>query len=117
MADRWSDMLDELSRQRAEVARVGDALRTLTAHAVSPDRLVSVTVDARGLLVDLGIDQRAMRRLRADQLSEQITVLVRDADRQLTDRRNQILAAAVQPVPDYADVRLCGDGPTEASDD
>lgn len=117
MADRWSDMLDELSRQRAEVARVGDALRTLTAHAVSPDRLVSVTVDARGLLVDLVIDQRAMRRLRADQLSEQITTLVRDADRQLTNRRNQILAAAVQPVPDYADVRLCGDGPAGASDD
>ncbi len=77
----------------------------------------TVTVDARGLLVDLGIDQRAMRRLRADQLSEQITTLVRDADRQLTDRRNQILNAAVQPVPDYADVRLCGDGPAGASDD
>ena len=112
MTDRWSDMLEELSRQRTELARVGDALSGLTAHAVSADRLVSVTVDARGLLVDLTIDPRAMRRHRAEQLSAQITELVTDADRQLHGQRNQILAAAVQPSPDYVDVRSEHGDPT-----
>ncbi|MGC4963906.1 YbaB/EbfC family nucleoid-associated protein [Gordonia sp. DT218] len=106
MADRWSAMLDELSRQRSELTRVGEAMAGLTAHAVSIDRLVSVTVDARGMLLDLTIDPRAMRRLRAEQLSAQITTLVAEADQRLHDQRNQIYTAAVQPTPDYSDVRV-----------
>ncbi|MEE3850697.1 YbaB/EbfC family nucleoid-associated protein [Gordonia sp. LSe1-13] len=105
MSDRWSVMLDELARQRAELSRVGDAISGLTARATSTDRLVSVTVDARGLLVDLTIDPRAMRRYRAEQLSAQVTTLVAEADQRLHDQRNQILSAAVQPSPDYTDLR------------
>ncbi|MFW0784647.1 YbaB/EbfC family nucleoid-associated protein [Gordonia sp. CPCC 206044] len=105
MADRWSAMLDELARQRAELTRVGDAVGRLTARAVSPDRLVAVTVDARGLLVDLTIEPAALRRHRSDQLADLITGLVRDADDRLRRQRNQVLAAAVQPSPDYVDVR------------
>ncbi|MXP22498.1 YbaB/EbfC family DNA-binding protein [Gordonia sp. HNM0687] len=98
-------MLDELDRQRAELTRVGEAVARVTAHATSADKLVSVTVDARGLLVDLSIDPRAMRRYRAEQLSAQITTLVAEADQRLHHQRNQILSAAVQPSPDYADIR------------
>lgn len=105
MSDRWSAMLDELERQRAELTRVGDAVARVTAHATSADKLVSVTVDARGLLVDLSIDPRALRRYRAEQLSGQITTLVAEADQRLHDQRNQILSAAVQPSPDYVDIR------------
>ncbi|AZG44022.1 YbaB/EbfC family nucleoid-associated protein [Gordonia insulae] len=106
MVDRWSDMLDELSRQRSELTRVGETMARLSARAVSADRLVAVTVDARGRLVDLTIDPRALRRYRAEQLSAQITALTTEADQQIRDKRNQILAAAVQPSPDYADVRV-----------
>ncbi|WP_324290138.1 YbaB/EbfC family nucleoid-associated protein [Gordonia sp. SL306] len=117
MADRWSAMLEELSRQRSELTRVGEAMAGLTARAVSTDRLVSVTVDARGLLHDLTIDPRAMRRYRADQLSAQITALVAEADRRLQDQRNQIYTEAVQPSPDYSDIRV-GEGtwPRRAGD-
>lgn len=104
MPDRWSAMLDELERQRAELSRVSDAVARVTAHATSADKLVSVTVDARGLLVDLSIDPRAMRRYRAEQLSAQITTLVSEADQRLHDQRNQILSAAVQPSPGYAEI-------------
>ncbi|MAU82168.1 MAG: hypothetical protein CME34_09910 [Gordonia sp.] len=104
MSDRWSAMLDELERQRAELSRVSEAVARVTAHATSADKLVSVTVDARGLLVDLSIDPRAMRRYRAEQLSAQITSLVSEADQRLHDQRNQILSAAVQPSPGYAEI-------------
>lgn len=105
MADRWADMLDEINRQRAELARVGEVMGRVTAHAVSPDKLLSVAVDSRGLLTELTIEPLALRRYRADQLSSAITELVAEADQRLQDKRNQIFAAAVQLSPDYADVR------------
>jgi len=104
-------MLDELTRQRDELSRVRDQVAQLTARAVSADRLVAVTVNARGMLVDLQLEPLALRRHRADQLSALITSLVADADGSLQEKRNELFAALVQPSPDYADVR--GDGESE----
>nr|WP_040510592.1 YbaB/EbfC family nucleoid-associated protein [Gordonia soli] len=97
-------MLDELARQRAELDRVATAVSGLTARATSTDRLITVEVNARGLLVDLAIEPAALRRYRADQLSAAITALVSDADDRLRATRNELLTAAVQPVPGYDDV-------------
>ncbi|GAA1480422.1 hypothetical protein GCM10009624_08620 [Gordonia sinesedis] len=105
--DRWADMLDEITRQRTELDRVHTALAELTAHAVSADRLVSVTVDARGLLIDLTIAPAALRRYRAEQLSAAVTDLVAEADGHLRGRRERLLdAAAVSRLePAFADLR------------
>ena len=48
-------MLDDLERQRVELARVTGELDRLTAQATTPDRLISVTVGSRGLIRDVDI--------------------------------------------------------------
>lgn len=100
---RWSDALAEVERQREELSRVADQLVTLSARAVSTDRLVAVTVNARGLLTALEIEPAALRRHRAAALSDLITSLVADADRQLQTRREQLLADVADPAPGYRD--------------
>ncbi|MGC5245474.1 YbaB/EbfC family nucleoid-associated protein [Gordonia sp. DT219] len=103
---RWADMLDEVDRQRAEIRRTADALAGLTARATSADRSVTVTVNARGMLVGLEMAPVAMRRYRSEQLSEMITGLVAAADRSLRDRREVLLSAAAGAEPGLADVEV-----------
>lgn len=102
----WSDVLDELERQRAQARRVREHLRDLTAHQASPDRLVAVTVNARGLLVDLHIAQSAMRKYRGEQLAVLIQELTEQADAELRRHRDELVAQALEsaPSPGYADV-------------
>ncbi|MEP9391597.1 YbaB/EbfC family nucleoid-associated protein [Gordonia sp. VNK1] len=97
-------MLEKLDRQRTDLARAAEQLATLTARAVSTDRLIEVTVDARGLLVDLQIEPAALRRHRAPVLAELITDLVAAADQQLRHQREHLLAAVAETAPGYADV-------------
>lgn len=103
--DRWTRMLDDLGRQRAELTRVNAELARLTATATSADRLISVTVNARGLLIDLTVIPAALRRYRADTLSETITALVGEADMRLRERRDRLLTDIAQLTPQIADAR------------
>ena len=98
-------MLAELDRQRTELDRAASALSTLTSRALSTDRLVAVTVNARGLLVDVTIEPLALRRYRADQLAALLTELSGQADEALRRQRESILRAAADPEPTLADVR------------
>ncbi|SDU38667.1 YbaB/EbfC family nucleoid-associated protein [Gordonia westfalica] len=102
----YEAMVDELDRQRAELARTRETLSELTSRAISRDRLVAVTVNARGLAVDISIDPTALRRYRADQLSELLTTLIAEADHALSSRRGELLAGAAASGVDYADARL-----------
>lgn len=51
----------ELERQHAELDRIRAVLAGLTAEAATSEGDVSVTVNARGLLVGLTIDPAALR--------------------------------------------------------
>lgn len=103
--DRWARLLDDLAHQRTELDRVRTALADAQARATSHDKLISVTVDARGLLTDLHIAPAALRRYRADALSQTITELVCDADATLRTQRERLLAGVAQASPGYADLR------------
>jgi len=103
--DSYSVMLTELERQRTELDRARSSLAELTSRAVSADRLVSVTVNARGLPVDISIEPIALRRYRADALSTLLTDLAGQADEALRTRRAAILEAAAAPQPTLADLR------------
>ena len=88
-------MLDDLDHQRVELARVSGELERLTAHATTPDRLVSVTVGSRGLVRDVDIRPAALRHYRADRLSATIVELVARADAELIEYgfgRNVVIA-------------------------
>jgi DNA-binding protein YbaB len=102
----WDAVLREVDEQRTRLRKLEDEMREVTAQATSTDRLVTVVINARGLLTDLHIDPLAMRRHRAGQLAELIADLVRRADDTLTERRNQIAAEIVlRHGPDYSDVQ------------
>ncbi|NDK91721.1 YbaB/EbfC family nucleoid-associated protein [Gordonia desulfuricans] len=98
---RWADVVDEIARQRAELNHAQGVLADLTACAVSADKLISVTVDARGKLTDLTIEPAALRRHRAPVLAQLITDLVDDADARLRIRRAQVLTALTEIEPGY----------------
>lgn len=101
----WDAILDEVDEQRDQLRAVAHELREATVEATSPDRLVTVVTNARGLLIDLRIDPLAVRRHRADQLADLICELVARADGELAERRNQITAAIVQEQgPDFRDL-------------
>lgn len=102
----YSAMVEELDRQRTELERVRKSLSQLTSRATSHDRLVAVTVDARGRAVDITIEPSAMRRYRADQLSALLTTLIAEADTALRTRSADILSGAPDLPIDYADARL-----------
>lgn len=92
----WDAMLADVDAQRAQLRAAEQELRVATVAATSTDRLVRVVINARGLLTDLHIDPLALRHYRADQLSTLIRDLVERADGELTNRRNQVVAAIVQ---------------------
>ncbi|MGW0037145.1 YbaB/EbfC family nucleoid-associated protein [Gordonia sp. NPDC003376] len=97
----WAAVVDEIARQRAELDDAQRVLADLTARAVSADKLISVTVDARGKLTDLTIEPAALRRHRAPVLAQLITDLVDDADARLRARRAQVLTALSAVAPGY----------------
>lgn len=106
-------MLDDLGRQRAELTRVNAELARLTATATSADRLISVTVNARGLLIDLTVTPAAVRRYRADTLSETITGLVAEADAGLRERRDRLREDLGHLGPQIADIHPADRSRTE----
>ncbi|KSU60722.1 MULTISPECIES: YbaB/EbfC family nucleoid-associated protein [unclassified Gordonia (in: high G+C Gram-positive bacteria)] len=102
----YSAMVEELDRQRTELERVRKSLSQLTSRATSHDRLVAVTVDARGRAVDIMIEPSALRRYRAERLSALLTTLIAEADTALRTRSADILSGAPDLPIDYADARL-----------
>ncbi|MBD0021036.1 YbaB/EbfC family DNA-binding protein [Gordonia pseudamarae] len=98
----------ELDRQHAELDRIRAVLAGLTAEAASAEGDVSVTVNARGLLVDLTIDPEALRTRDAGTLAKLITSLVSAADEKLRATRDQVSMSIVDAEqvnsPDYGDL-------------
>ncbi|MFW0790226.1 YbaB/EbfC family nucleoid-associated protein [Gordonia sp. CPCC 205333] len=95
-------MRAELSRQRDELDRIARSVEQLTAEAASPDHLVAIEINARGLLTGLRIEPAVFRRYRADQLAAEVVRLVGLADRKIAAIRNQTIAATVQSLSDYS---------------
>lgn len=101
----WESVLDDVDRQRAQLRDVEEHLRTMTVEVTSTDRLVTVTTNARGALIDLRLEPLALRRYRADQLSALICDLVARADGELAEQRNQLTEQIVEnPGPHYRDL-------------
>lgn len=108
LPDVWARMHAELERQHAELDRIRAVLAGLTAEAASAEGDVSVTVNARGLLVGLTIDPSALRDRDATSLAEVITALVAAADEKLRATRDQVSMSIVDAEqvnsPDYDDM-------------
>lgn len=101
--DRWSSTLAEIDHQRTELARVADILRDYVMTATSADGLLTVTVNARGVLVGLDIDPRAVRRMSSDELALLIPALVAEAVSGFDEQRAHIQQRLAQ-TPGHPDL-------------
>ncbi|MEU2124124.1 YbaB/EbfC family nucleoid-associated protein [Nocardia niwae] len=99
-------ILDALAEQRTHLAEVRDKLAAVRCTAESADKLVEVTVDAAGVLVDVRFTQAALRST-PEQLGRSVTEAGRRAARQARDRHAAIIAPIVADaaaVPDLPDL-------------
>jgi DNA-binding protein YbaB len=84
--DMQAQLLEEYRTTRARIDRLQAQARTLRVTVRSPDRSVTVTVDAAGELQDLRIDAGHAARLHVDDLAEAILGSSRLAAAQARER-------------------------------
>lgn len=89
-ADSFEALIESLQADCATLAEMTTAVAALVAQGRSKDRLVSVSVDAYGHIIDLQIDPSALRRYRAEQLATTITRLHHEAMELIIDARNRL---------------------------
>ncbi|AHI01800.1 hypothetical protein GCM10010174_87260 [Kutzneria viridogrisea] len=77
-------LLANSQQQLAEVTRLTQELGERTAHAQSPDRMVTVTVDGTGALRQVSFDRDTFEHHTPMSLASAVTKAARDAVRQLT---------------------------------
>ncbi|CAM5598130.1 YbaB/EbfC family nucleoid-associated protein [Streptomyces canarius] len=86
--------LDEAQSQLDEaLARAGqarEALSGISAMATSKDRLVTVTVDARGTLTELKFNSSRYRSMAPSELSAVVTETIAKAQKDVTDQMKEI---------------------------
>lgn len=104
---------DSLSRLEA-VEQMQQQLQGLTGSASSSDRTVKVTVTPAGALVDLHLDERALRG-GADKLAAEILALTGQATAEVALRVKEIVAGVI-PETDVDDL-LAGQVPASTRAD
>jgi DNA-binding protein YbaB len=87
----WQQDIDKLVTRTRTMA---DRLGMLRVSASDPARLVEVTVDSQGVLLDLRFHAR-FRQYDADHVSRTVMATCRDAQRRATTQANQIIAETI----------------------
>lgn len=99
-------ILDALAEQRPHVAELRDKLSAVRCTAESADKLVEVTVDAAGVIVDVRFAPTALRGT-PEQLGRSVTEAGRQAARLARERHAAIIAplvAEADAIPDLPDL-------------
>ncbi|MGK8523304.1 YbaB/EbfC family nucleoid-associated protein [Nocardia asteroides] len=99
-------ILDALAEQRTRLSEVRDKLSRLRCTAESADKLVEVTVDAAGALVDVRFGRTALQST-PEQLGRSVTEAGREAARMARDQHAAIMApliADAEALPDLPDL-------------
>ncbi|RJO75148.1 YbaB/EbfC family DNA-binding protein [Nocardia panacis] len=99
-------MLDILKEQQAYLKNVQEKMTTLRATATSTDRLVTVTVDAAGVVTEVRFDQEALRG-NADELGRSVAETARQAAAAARGQVQELLAPVLESaesMPDFSDL-------------
>jgi DNA-binding protein YbaB len=83
----WKGRIDRLA---ADTKAMSDRLQGLRVTAADDNRLVEVTIDAGGALVDLRLTQR-IQRVAPDVVSRTIMDTIRAARKKLADQSQEII--------------------------
>ncbi|WP_255447531.1 YbaB/EbfC family nucleoid-associated protein [Schumannella sp. 10F1B-5-1] len=90
--DEIEQMMAEVRQTHADLAERAAEVDALTATATSKDRVLSATVDARGVLTDLKITGQSWRELAPKELSSKIVAIVAQAQQEVQERGRALLA-------------------------
>ncbi|TPW77906.1 YbaB/EbfC family nucleoid-associated protein [Schumannella soli] len=88
--DEIEQMLAEARETHAQLAERAAEAEALTATATSKDRVLSATVDARGILTDLKITGQSWRELAPKELCSKIVDIVAQAQHDVQERGKQL---------------------------
>lgn len=98
--------MDAFERQQQQVAEIRRQLAELQVAARSSDGGVEVTVDSAGAVLEVRVTPAAMR-VTAEQLSQTITAVAREAVRRAKEQTETVLAPlaeAAGELPDLPDL-------------
>ncbi|PNW10764.1 hypothetical protein C1632_03160 [Microbacterium testaceum] len=90
--DDIEQMMTEVRQTHADLAARAADVDALTATATSKDRVLSATVDARGVLTDLRMTGQSWRELAPKELCAKIVAVVAQAQREVQERGRLLLA-------------------------
>ncbi|WJS89871.1 YbaB/EbfC family nucleoid-associated protein [Microbacterium testaceum] len=90
--DDIEQMMTEVRQTHADLAARAADIDALTATATSKDRVLSATVDARGVLTDLRMTGQSWRELAPKELCAKIVAVVAQAQREVQERGRLLLA-------------------------
>lgn len=90
--DDIEQMMSEVRQTHADLAARAADIDALTATATSKDRVLSATADARGVLTDLKITGQSWRELAPKELCTKIVAVVTQAQREVQERGQALLA-------------------------
>ncbi|MBF6217790.1 YbaB/EbfC family nucleoid-associated protein [Nocardia abscessus] len=106
MRNQVDHILDALAEQRTHLKEVHEKLSALRCTAESADKLVEVTVDAAGVIVDVRFTPDALRST-PEQLGRSVTEAGREAARRAREQHTAIIApltADAEAIPDLPDL-------------
>jgi DNA-binding protein YbaB len=89
--EAWRGRIDRLA---SDTKTMSDQLQQLRITATDRDRIVEVTVDSSGSLIDLTLNPR-IARVSSDALARTIMETVREAKRQVASRSQEIIESTL----------------------
>ena len=98
---RVDELMGEFQRLRAGADELQQKIKAVSVTARSDDKYVTVTVNARGELMELELDPRIYRRPDSKALADTITATLRRASAEAADR----VAELCKPLLPESEVR------------
>ena len=89
----WKGRIDQLA---ADTQAMSEQMERLRVTVMDPDRVVEVTVDSTGNLVDVLFSER-IRRVTPEEVSRALMATIRAAKAQVADRSAEIIESTLGP--------------------
>ncbi|MDI2031528.1 YbaB/EbfC family nucleoid-associated protein [Saccharopolyspora sp. TS4A08] len=104
MREQVSSMLDGLQRQTAQLREAQASALAATGEATSSDGLVTVRVNAAGVVTDTALSPSALRTSAPEKLARSFTEAAQSAARDARARADAAVAPLQENVPDLPDL-------------
>ncbi|MEB3368527.1 YbaB/EbfC family nucleoid-associated protein [Saccharopolyspora mangrovi] len=104
MREQVSSMLEGLQRQTAQLQEAQASALAATGEATSPDGLVTIRVNAAGVVTDTTLSPSALRSSTPEKLARSFTQAAQAAARDARTKADAAVAPLQENVPDLPDL-------------